>query len=353
MARAGSARRRASARPATCSTGFVRPEGWWGPHHPDSPQGSTRECPVREPCPPKCCYPDMRRSDPTCEAPGTTATIREHQSGGGPAEDGRLNASERPCSRSVIQNRPAVLTGRRQDGTRVGSSMGTLDDGGNMTRRTIGRSLPIRLSTSDNRVSPTRPVAARRRYPDRKGGDGGGGRGAAEQAKAVLSWGGQGLGDEGTPDPKGCRLPPWSRREGRRAALGSLETLGGASRTDRRAGADGVVRHRLGCGGGCREATASSDLPCRGDREPTAGEEPAEAPGPLQIRKTARGPQGDPAERGPDYTRCRWRGVQDAGEPDEVDRWPEPPGPPTATSPTGAHPEVGWPDAAPWHSDNS
>jgi len=143
------------------------------------------ECPVREPCPPKCCYPDMRRSDPTCEAPGTTATIWEHQSGGGPAEDGRLNASERPWLRSVIQNRPKVLIGRRQNGTRVGSPIGTLGDGGTVTRRTIGRSLPIRLSTLDNRVSPTRPAAARQRYLDRKGGDGEGGRGTAEKAKAA------------------------------------------------------------------------------------------------------------------------------------------------------------------------
>jgi hypothetical protein len=47
---------------------------------------------------------------------------------------------------------------------------GTLGDGGNRTRRTIGRSLPIRVSTSGNRVSPTRPAVARRRYPDREGG---------------------------------------------------------------------------------------------------------------------------------------------------------------------------------------
>jgi len=153
---------------------------------PASPQGSMMEYPVREPCPPKCCYPDMQRSNPTCEAPGTTATIWKHRSGGGPAEDGRLNASERPWLRSVIENRPKVLTGRSQNGARVGSSSGTLDDGGNTTRRTIGRSRPIRISILDNRVSPTRPVAARRRYPDRKEGHGGGGRGTAEQAKAVL-----------------------------------------------------------------------------------------------------------------------------------------------------------------------
>src|SRR3954463_5454078 len=67
--------------PKFISTGSVRPEGCQD--CPDSPQGPMRECPVREPCPPKCCYPDMRRSNPTCEAPGTTATIWEHQSGGG------------------------------------------------------------------------------------------------------------------------------------------------------------------------------------------------------------------------------------------------------------------------------
>ena len=144
------------------------------------------ECPVKEPCPPKCCYPDMRRSNPTYEASGTTASIWEHQSGGGPAEDGRLNASERPWLRSVIGNRPKVLTGRRQNGTRVGSTSAIIVDGGNMTRRTIGRSLPIRISTLDNRVSPIRPAAARRRYSDRKDGDGGGGRGTAEKAKAAL-----------------------------------------------------------------------------------------------------------------------------------------------------------------------
>jgi hypothetical protein len=167
-------------------TGSVRPEGCRGPHRPDGLQGSMRECPVREPCPPKCCYPDMRRSNPTCGAPGTTAIIWEHQSGGGLAEDGRLNASERPWLRSVIENRPKVLIGRSQNGKRVGSSVGTLDDGGTVTRRTIGRSLPIRISPLDNRINPTRPVAARRRYPDRKEGDGGGDRGAAEQAKAAL-----------------------------------------------------------------------------------------------------------------------------------------------------------------------
>src|SRR4051794_35017489 len=117
----------------------------------------------------------MRRSNPTYEAPGTTATIWEHQSGGGLAEDEWLNASERPLSRFVSCNRPKVLIGRSQNGIRVGSSSSDIGDGGTMTRRTRGRSLPIRLSPLDNRVSPTRPAAARRRYPDRKGGDGGGG----------------------------------------------------------------------------------------------------------------------------------------------------------------------------------
>lgn len=164
----------------------VRPEGCWNPHRSSSPQGPMEECPAREPRPPECCYPDVRRSNPTCEAPGTTALIWKHQSGGGPAEDGRLNVCERPQSRSVIGNRPKVLSGRRQNGTRVGSSSVSIDDGGTMTRRTIGRSLPIRFSPSGNRVSPTRPAAARRRSPDRKEGHGGGGRGTAEQAKAAL-----------------------------------------------------------------------------------------------------------------------------------------------------------------------
>ena len=161
---------------------------------------------MREPCLPKCCYPDMRRSNPTYEAPGTTATIWEHQSGGGPAEDGRLNASERPWSRSVIENRPKVLTGRSQKGTRVGSSAATTDDGGPKTRRTIGRNLPIRLSTLDNRVSPTRPVAARRRYSDRKEGDGGGGRGCRRKRRLRCN-GGDRAARAGIPSPKGRRLP--------------------------------------------------------------------------------------------------------------------------------------------------
>src|SRR3954470_1794433 len=136
----------------------VRPEGLREPYLPDDPQGLIMECPVKEPCSPKCRYPDMRRSNPPCEASGTTATIWEHQSGGGPAEDGRLNASERPLSRSVIGNRPKVLTGRSQNGTRGGSSAASTDDGDIKPRRTIGRSRPIRFSRSDNRVSPIRPA---------------------------------------------------------------------------------------------------------------------------------------------------------------------------------------------------
>src|SRR6195952_4714042 len=146
----------------------VRPEGHRGPHPPVTPQGSMLECPVREPCPPKCCYPDMRRSNSTCEAPGTTALLWKHQSGRGLAEDGRLNASERPWLRSVIENRPKVLTGRGQNGRRVGSSIVAVDDGGTVTPPTTGRNRPLPLSPLDNRVSPIRPGA--RRYPDRKEG---------------------------------------------------------------------------------------------------------------------------------------------------------------------------------------
>ncbi len=107
--------------------------------------------------------------------------------------------------------------------------------------------------------------------------------------------------------------------------LGLLETLDGANRTDRRARTDGVVGDRLDRGGSHREAIAGSDLPCRGGWEWTAGEEPAEAPGPLHIRETACSPQGRPAERRPQYPRRRRRGVQDAREPDEVDRGSEGP----------------------------
>ncbi len=162
------------------------------------------ECPVKEPCSPKCCYPDMRRSNPPCEASGTTATIWKHQSGGGPAEDGRLNASERPLLRSVIGNRPKVLTGRRQNGTRGGSSVASTDDGDIKPRRTIGRSRPIRFSRSDNRVSPTRPVAARRRYPDRKEGDGGGGRGCRRKRRLRCSGGDRASATRRYPARKGA-----------------------------------------------------------------------------------------------------------------------------------------------------
>jgi hypothetical protein len=48
-------------------------------------------------------------------------------------------------SRSVSCNRPKVLIGRSQKGMRVGSSSSDIGDGGTRTRRTRGRSLPIRL----------------------------------------------------------------------------------------------------------------------------------------------------------------------------------------------------------------
>src|SRR3954453_17162321 len=207
------------------------------------------ECPLSEPCLPKCGYLDMRRSNPTYEAPGTTALIWEHQSGGGPAEDGRLNASERPWSRSVIGNRPKVLTGRSQKGMRVGSSIGTLDDGGTRTRRTIGRSRPIRFSPLDNRVSPTRPVAARQRYSDRKEGDGGGGRGCRRKRRLRCN-GGDRAARAGIPSLKGRRLPAGrSGREGTGRKY-RWETLDGKRRTDRGAGADDVARRGLDRGGG-------------------------------------------------------------------------------------------------------
>src|SRR5215212_2012032 len=136
---------------------------------------------LREPCPLKGCYPDVRRSDPTGEAPGTTAPIWKHRSGGGPAEDGRLNASERPILRSVIGNRPKVLSGRRQNGTRVGSSIVSIDDGGNSTRWTKGRRLPpwsrrsrslgtLGTARDVRRCEPNRPAdGSRRRGPGSTG----------------------------------------------------------------------------------------------------------------------------------------------------------------------------------------
>src|SRR4051812_2122888 len=106
----------------------------------------------------------------------------------------------------------------------MGSSIGTLDDGGKVTRRTIGRSRPIRLSTLDNRVSPTRPVA--RRYSDRKEGDGGGGRGCRRKRRPSCN-GADRAARAGIPSPKGRRLPAG---------------LSGAMRRD--ASTDGDVRRR-------------------------------------------------------------------------------------------------------------
>ena len=113
-----------------------------------------------------------------------------------------------------------------------------------------------------------------------------------------------------------------------------------------------MVRHRLGCGGSPCEALARSDLPCRGGREPTAGQEPAEAPGPLNIRKTTRGAPGDAAERGSEHPRCRRRGVQNAREPDETGHWSELPELPATAGPTGLHSQIRRPDAALGHSND-
>ncbi|MGF7212426.1 hypothetical protein GGE65_007053 [Skermanella aerolata] len=129
-------------------------------------------------------------------------------------------------SRSVIISRPKVLTGRSQNGMRVGSSSVLIGDGGTVTRRTGGRSLPIRISPLDNRVNPTRPVAARRRYSDRKEGDGGGGRGCRKKRKSSCN-GTDRAARAGIPCPKGRRLPAG---------------LSGAMRLD--ASTDGDVRRR-------------------------------------------------------------------------------------------------------------
>jgi hypothetical protein len=160
-------------------------------------------------------------------------------------------------SRSVIRNRPKVLTGRSQKGMRVGSSIGTLDDGGARTRRTIGRSRPIRLSTLDNRVSPTRP--ATRRYSDRKEGDGGGGRGCRRKRKPSCN-GADRAARAGIPSPKGRRLPAG---------------LSGAMRRD--ASTDGDVRQRKlnRPKDGCRKPPVRRNqdrvLRAAGDRFPRRG----------------------------------------------------------------------------------
>jgi len=219
------------------------------------------ECPLKEPCPPKCCYPDVRRSNPTCEALGTTTTIWKHRSGGGLAEDGRLNASERPWLRFVIRNGPKVLSGRRQNGTRVGSSGVSTDDGGNTTRRTIGRSRPIRISTLDNRVSPTRPVAGGGGIPTARKGMAEGVEERRSKRRPSCNGADRASATRGYPARKGADfrhgLTGWEALD----RLGLLETLDGASRTDQQARADGVVRDRLGHGGGCCETTTGSDLP--------------------------------------------------------------------------------------------
>src|SRR4051794_26827186 len=125
-----------------------------------------------------------------------------------------------------VRNREPAKGADRPEPKGHGSSIGTLDDGGTRTRRTIGRSRPIRLSTLDNRVSPTRPVAARRRYSDRKEGDGGGGRGCRRKRKPSCN-GADRAARAGIPSPKGRRLPAG---------------LSGAMRRD--ASTDGDVRQR-------------------------------------------------------------------------------------------------------------
>ena len=118
---------------------------------------------------------------------------------------------------------------------RVGSSSALIGDGGTVTRRTGGRSLPIRISPLDNRVSPTRP--ATRRYSDRKEGDGGGGRGCRRKRRLRCN-GGDRAATAGIPSLKGCRLP---------AGLSGAMKLGAST--------DGDVRQRKlnGPKDGCRK----------------------------------------------------------------------------------------------------
>src|SRR4051812_34964071 len=118
----------------------------------------------------------------------------------------------------------------------------------------IGRSRPIRLSTLDNRVSPTRPVAARRRYSDRKEGDGGGGRGCRRKRKPSCN-GADRAARAGIPNPKGRRLP-----------------VSGTMRLD--ASTDGDVRRRKLNKDGCRKPLVRRNQDrvlhgLRHDRNPT------------------------------------------------------------------------------------
>src|SRR3954451_13205973 len=158
-----------------------------------------------------------------------------------------------------VRNREPAKGADRPEPKGHGSSIGTLDDGGTRTRRTIGRSRPIRLSTLDNRVSPTRPVAARRRYSDRKEGDGRGGRGCWRKRRPSCNEADR-AARAGIPSPKGRRLPAG---------------LSGAMRLD--ASTDGDVRQRklnrpkAGCRKAARKAKPGSDAPCgRGSLSPAA-----------------------------------------------------------------------------------
>src|SRR5215211_7710697 len=105
------------------------------------------------------------------------------RSGSALAETERLSASERP---SKVRNRRTGPRGWRPGpkGQRVGSPDGTTGDGDTNSRRTKGRSRPGRISPSGNRVTPF--VPSQDGSPTAREGDGGGGRGEPDQAKAAL-----------------------------------------------------------------------------------------------------------------------------------------------------------------------
>src|SRR5690348_13622007 len=95
------------------------------------------------------------------------------------------------------------------------------------------------------------------------------------------------LHKQGIPNPKGCRLPAGLSGNDGSGSHHRSETLDGASRTDRWATADDVVRYRLGRDGGCCTAYPGPDLPCRKGGRRREGEEPSETARPLPVGEDA------------------------------------------------------------------
>lgn len=109
---------------------------------------------------PRCPYPSVRRSDPTCEASGTMfrwqgASILLWTRG----SSGRVSESESSYVRPVRINRRKRLTRRNQNGTRGGSRNHGVRDGIHSPRRVTDGAHPRTLeSFLIDRVSPMRPT---------------------------------------------------------------------------------------------------------------------------------------------------------------------------------------------------